>query len=189
MSSQRFDILFAGKILPGTDPLEVRRQLKAMFKIGDEAADRLFSGTPVVVKRGADEATAERFREVFREAGALVRVTAAGGIEPPAAGAEAALAPTPEPAPAAASSTAGRPMPDTSHLQLAPPDDDSPLEPPVVADRLAWIDVSHLSLLGGDWTLADCEPPLPPIALPDISHLALVLPDQTSEASIPSRET
>jgi hypothetical protein len=191
MSSQRFDILFAGKILPGADPAEVRRQLKTIFKIGDEAADRLFSGTPVMVKRGADEATAERFREVFREAGALVRVTAAGGIEPPSAGAEAALEPTPEPAPEAAPSpTAGRSMPDTSHLQLAPPDDDSPLEPPVVADRLAWIDVSHLSLLGGDWTLADCEPPLPPIALPDISHLALVLPDdETGEASIFSRET
>jgi hypothetical protein len=185
MSSQRLDILFAGKILPGADPAEVRRQLKAIFRIGDEAADRLFSGTPVVIKRGADEATAERFREVFREAGALVRVTPAGGAEPAAAGPEPAAGPAPEAPPPAGAG------PDTSHLHLAPADDDAPLEPPVVADRLPLIDVSHLSLLGGDWTLADCEPPLPTIALPDISHLTLVLPedDAVGEASTSSRET
>lgn len=179
MSSARFDILFSGKMLPGADPAEVRRQLQAIFRISGADADRLFSGNPVTVKRDADEATVARFREVFREAGALVRVVPAGGAEELTAS-DAEEESSAAPAQTQQDATPPR-VPDSSYLQLAPQDDTTPLEAPM-AVTARFIDVSHLSLITGDWTLADCDPPIELIRLPDVSHLTLVLPQEDPAA-------
>ena len=102
----------------------------------------------MVLKRGTDAATAVRFRDAFREAGAIVQLVevSAGGEEKPEG---LALAPVD-----------GRPLEETP----SPPE--------------RRIDISHLSLTPGeDWTLEDCEPPLPPLPLPDISHLEIIEPE------------
>lgn len=171
MAGARFDILFTGEVMAGADPNAVRARIQELFKLSDEAAERLFDGRPVTIKRGVATATASRYREVFRDAGALVHVTPV-----PTAG-----APAHETAPAATDRTGdmpGHPAAVVSRLSLAPMGDD-PLEPPI-ATASPHIDVRHLALVPGwDWTLADCEPPLPPVELPDISHLHLVEPERT----------
>lgn len=173
MAGAKFDILFVGELMAEADPSRVRSNIQERFKLSDEAAARLFDGRAVTIKRGVDTATASHYRKLFRDAGALVRIAS---VAPAGAG-----EPAPESAAAVfghAEGVPGHPAAGGSRLSLAPLGDD-PLERPVaVAPRL--IDVSHLSLVPGqDWTLADCEPPLPPCGLPDISHLRLVAPQQT----------
>lgn len=168
MSDARFDILFAGETLPGANPAEVRRRVQALFKVSDEAAERLFSGTPIAVKRAVDAETSRRYDALFREAGALVR------IAPVPLEGEPARAAPPPPA-AARSPEPGLAGADSSGLGLAP-QADTPLEP-TVAVVAPPIDLSHLSLVEGEWSLADCAPPPPPLAVPDIEHLGLVPED------------
>ena len=59
--------------------------------------------------------------------------------------------------------------------------DDRPLEPAPDHPPLA-VDISRLHLVTGqDWSLADCDQPLVPAAVPDISHLRIL--EQETELS------
>lgn len=81
-SPVRFDLEFAGEIMPGTDPAQARSRIQALFKLSDEAVASLFSGSAVTVKRGVDGALAARLHAAFAEAGTVVRILPAGGDEP-----------------------------------------------------------------------------------------------------------
>lgn len=59
---QNFDVYFVGELLPGADPAKARRDVAALFKIAEEAADRLFSGKAVRIKQNADADAAGRYR-------------------------------------------------------------------------------------------------------------------------------
>jgi len=112
MAETRYDLLFSGELLPGADAPGVRERLRAAFKLSPDALDALFSGRPVVVKRGLDALTAGRYRDAFRDAGAILRLsqtpTSGLTLAPPGANVE-------DGAPAAAV-----PQIDTSHLSLVP---------------------------------------------------------------------
>lgn len=84
MSGTRFDLEFAGELMPGADAQQARARLKTLFKLTDEAAAQLFSGAAVTVKRGVDGALAARLHAAFAEAGALLRIipSGAGALEP-----------------------------------------------------------------------------------------------------------
>jgi hypothetical protein len=158
MSETRYDIVFAGDLASGADPQAARARIQGLFNLPDDTLEKLFSGRPLAIKRGVDEATAARYREVFRDAGALL-VTVPAATEDTAPGAG-------EPAEAG----------DSGKLRLAPMDD-KPLETPPVHRPLI-IDIGYLSLVQGEnWTLADCTPPEPPARIPDIGHLTLVEPE------------
>ncbi len=185
MAGARFDILFTGELLADADAGEVCLWLQHRFKLSDKAAERLFDGRTHTIKRNVNLATASHFREIFREAGALIEIR-----------------PVPAPTDSLLPSTTELPGTTESYLtsdnvepqqQTRPaPDDprpqgstweDEPLEQESEGNPLT-IDTSHLSLVQGqDWTLEDCQPPLPPIHLPDISHLELVPtePDDVEE--------
>jgi hypothetical protein len=155
-----YDIVFSGELTPGADPHAVRERLRALFKLPDETLDRLFSGRPVAIKRGVDAATAKRYRDVFRDAGAVVQTLTAEQDETGSSRAEHATSDAPREAA-------------DGGLQLAPMDG-KPLETPPEIPPLD-IDISHLQLVPGmNWSLEDCAPPIPPIHFPDISHLHLV---------------
>ena len=78
MSGTRFDLEFAGELMPGTESDQARARIKALFRLSDEGVAHLFSGTPVTVKRGIDSTLASRFYAAFAHAGALVRIIPAG---------------------------------------------------------------------------------------------------------------
>ena len=86
-----YDILFAGELAPGANQAQVRARLQGLFRLSDEAAARLFSGQPLALKRGLDQAQAERLRQVFLAAGALARL-----VEQPASSLTVAVALPPE---------------------------------------------------------------------------------------------
>ena len=59
---QSFDIYFLGEMLPEAEPAAVRRGVARLFKVEDDAVDRLFSGQAVRVKKGLDAEAASFFR-------------------------------------------------------------------------------------------------------------------------------
>jgi len=163
MADERFDIVFCGELVTGTDEATAKARLKQRFALTDDALAHLFQGRPVSVKRGVDAVAAARYRALFQEAGALVR------IDPVAAAAEVPVSDRQTRPPGAdRESDASRPTTlslstETGYLEELP---DHP--PPD-------LDLSYLSLeTSEDWSLEDCEPPPLPIPLPDISHLSVV---------------
>jgi hypothetical protein len=163
MPESLLDIQFAGELVPGADPLTVRGHLRDLFRLSPEALDRLFSGRAMIVKRGLEPAMAERYRDAFRDAGAVVRLVPSRTQADPAV------------APEYASPLAGRPAPGdqgVSRLTLAPLGADvgeavTPLPP-------STIDTSYLSLVPGwGWSLEDCSPAPIPIPIPNLTHLSL----------------
>lgn len=83
--TERYKLLFRGEVLDGQHPAVVRKRLAALASYSGEHLDLLFSGQPVVVKRAADPATAERLQALFRQAGARLRVAPAAAAGAPAA--------------------------------------------------------------------------------------------------------
>lgn len=176
MSHERFDIYFAGQILPEHSPDAVRQWLGAQFKIQGQALDQLFCGQPVRIKQGVDMDTAGRYRAAFRKAGALVEIRPidAGTTATPAA----PVQDEPQLLPAntgsladCAQPVAPAPVPDIGHMSLDTPDrplDDTPSPP------AAQIDTSHLDALPANTgDLSDCTVDKPARPIPDISALQL----------------
>jgi hypothetical protein len=142
MAESRLDIQFAGELAPGADSRVVRERLGELFKLSPDALERLFSGQAVIVKRDLDAVTAARYRDAFRDAGAILRLTPVPGasltLAPPGVDLEEAVPPA-EPRKidtSYLSLVAGQdwtledctpphaptPIPDISYLTLAPAD-------------------------------------------------------------------
>ncbi len=173
---QSFDIYFLGEMLPDADPARVRQGVAKLFKIQEDRIDRLFSGKPIRVKRAVDVEVASRYREAFRDVGALIQIVP-NGSPPPAAKSPAVTGAGPAPVPdrEAPAETAAPPLPEVSEsgdFELAEPGaiiDHSPTPPP------AEIDTGSLEALPPNTgSLADCKVEKPPRKIPDISHLRLV---------------
>lgn len=93
MSQETFEIVFRGDIQFGQNLADVKAKLQQLFKIDAAKVDALFTGKPVVLKRGLDSASAEKYRDVLTKAGTLVEVSAS---TPPAT-AQPIKAPDPVP--------------------------------------------------------------------------------------------
>jgi hypothetical protein len=141
MANSSFDILYSGELKPGADPDDARARIQALFRLTDEAAERLFSGRTMAVKRGLDAEQAARFRDAFLEAGALVQLVETGQDVP-----ELALAPIDD-RPLEPEVQVSPPEIDIGHLSLMTGEDwtledcDSPPPPAPVPD------ISHLAIV------------------------------------------
>ncbi len=193
MSFETYDLFFSGQVMDGQDMEEVRGRVGKIFRASEAQLDRLFSGTPLPIKKGVDMDTAIKYRVTLREAGALIDVipakpapraapganisaTAAGeapaedaGLQmtlaPPRTGSLADCAPPSEPAE----------IPDISGLHLASQQEPLAAQPVVSAPE---IDTSGLQLFpANEGDLQDCQQDPPPLPLPDISDLRLIDPD------------
>lgn len=78
---KRFDVYFAGEVLPGQDPAAVRDNLGRLFKADAATLDKLFSGKPQVIKRDCEQARAAQYQQAMARAGARALVRP---VEPPA---------------------------------------------------------------------------------------------------------
>ena len=204
MSDARFNIVFSGELVAGADPAKVRENLAKVFKMDLAKVEALFSGKPVVIKKGADEATATKFRAVLRQAGAQCEVVP---LDQPA------QTPAPE-APAAAQESAASPEPGTAPSQdtappSQPPQTPESAEPASAAPPRAEADPGassadmetvgtirtggtgftpefNVAPVGAD--MADKADGPPPEA-PDISHLSMAPPGTDLEQLPDQRET
>lgn len=187
---QQFDIYFSGRLLPSTDPDQARQALAGLFKVQGKALEQLFSGTPVRVKKSVDVETAGRFRELFRNAGTLVDIVAAGA-PPPAARPAADANPQaglPQLLPPRTGSLAdcqppieAAPIPDISWMKLDLPGVTID-ETPAAAEPA--IDTGALSMgPANSGSLIDCEQPKQAQAIGDIGWMELDLPGAAMDTS------
>lgn len=71
MSEARYDVIFSGKLVEGAAVDQVKANVARLFKVEVAKVERLFSGSPVVIKKGVDEATAKRYLLALKKAGAI----------------------------------------------------------------------------------------------------------------------
>lgn len=194
MDAPAFDIVFTGALVAGREPAQVKAELARLFKTDAAGIGRLFCGQPVIIKKGVDRATADKYRAVLAKAGAMCEIRARGepAAAPPAgmtiAPAGTVLAvrrPVTPPAfdlghmsLAAAGvdilegvdTVVATPLFDLSAFSVAPPGSAlvtaSPPEPPALQDMGAW----SMAEPGAD---IDTRDPAAAVALPDISAISL----------------
>ena len=184
MSEPLFDLYFSGQCIPNA-PLEaVKKNLATVFKADAARIEVLFNGQPHCIKKGLDQAGAEKYQAILRKAGALIEIRPQATAAQPAAPktmaerlaameAEEARKPAPPaPAPAApaaspAATTEASTISDgqfsasTGYERLSP---EAPPPPPAP-------DTSQLSTSEGYERLSEEAPPPPPA--PDTGHLSL----------------
>lgn len=73
-----FDVYFLGKVMEGHDLEQVKSKISEKFKVFDYKLEHMFSGNAVRVKADVDVTLAGKYREIFRELGALVDIVPAG---------------------------------------------------------------------------------------------------------------
>lgn len=81
-SPESFEIVFRGDIQFGQNLVDVKSRLQQLFKIDAAKVDALFTGKPVVLKRGLDKASAEKYQDVLTKAGALIELVSASASKP-----------------------------------------------------------------------------------------------------------
>jgi hypothetical protein len=168
MESERYSVIFFGRIFPGRDPDEVRGRIGEMFRIGGAQLDKLFSGARIVIKKELDLQTAQRYRDAFQRAGAMVELKKS---EPAAAAAD----PAPDQTPSAEAPNGPAAGVEEEPLTLLPPRSGSLAEFAQQVEAAPIPDVSHL---GMEAVGADLDPefqPPPPLEL-DLSGLGLEPP-------------
>lgn len=170
MTDDRYSVVFAGELEPGATREGARQSLGTAFGLDDAQLDKLFSGHRMVVKRSIGLKEGLRYQSAFRKAGCRVSVEPSSGTT-----AEGnADRPTVEDStsPRRAEPWAG-PAAEATGLALAPIgtalEEIDDIQPPRFPDTTA------LSLvLGQQWSLEDCEPPIPPPTTLDAADLELI---------------
>jgi len=171
-------LVFRAEVLEGQHPAVVRKRLQEALKIREDQLDKLFSGSPVVLKKAADAKTAARYQRLFKQAGARLRVlpvrdpadpvpvapasSDTASTAPAARKPAAAQAPASSPAPTAsspASATASSPAPeDPAGLSLAPPGTAVLAEHERPRVEAVEVTTDHLRLAGAVFDLPDPDP-------------------------------
>ncbi len=131
MSDERFNVVFRGDIVPGQTLPDVKVRFAQVFRLEADKVDAYFSGKPMVLKKECDRATAEKFKAVLQQAGALVDIknadAAAAAPRPapvrPAPVAAPVVTPVVTPVPVAA---APAPAPQAQETPKSPPQQPQP---------------------------------------------------------------
>lgn len=74
MSPGTFNVVLDGRTLAAQDTSEVASRLAALFKTTAERVGPLLSGKAVVIRRGLDEQTAQRYLVAIERAGAACHI-------------------------------------------------------------------------------------------------------------------
>lgn len=74
-----FEVVFHGQVRPGIDPAQARARIGQLFQVDDRQLDMLFSGRRIVIKKGLDEAAAQKYLQAIERAGALCEALPEGG--------------------------------------------------------------------------------------------------------------
>jgi len=77
MADPRYDIYFRGEILAGADDAQVKAAVAKIFKADAAKLATLFSGKVNTIKKSVDKATAAKYQQAFKQAGAKAVITVA----------------------------------------------------------------------------------------------------------------
>ena len=182
-----YEIAFAGQVVPGASPDQVKENLARLFQADAQRIALLFSGRRIVIKSNLDAAGAEKYRATMERAGALaivqpLQVEEVTLAPPPAAQPVAAPAPAAPVQEAPARSAASAKVIPRDEYMAAFSDVEAPDFgiAPIGADlqdarpeaQAPQVDLSQFSLapVGSDMGQAKAAPAGPP---PDTSHIKL----------------
>jgi hypothetical protein len=88
--SQSYNIYYIGEVLEGQDTAAVRSRLGRLFNASDATLDKLFSGSPQLLKRDCDHGTALKYKQAMERAGARPRIRRSEDGAPASAAPQAA---------------------------------------------------------------------------------------------------
>ncbi|SDW35217.1 Uncharacterized membrane protein YhaH, DUF805 family [Pseudomonas syringae] len=74
MTDTLFKIMFEGQVRDGVEPETAKANVAGLFKSDAAAVEKLFSGTPVTLKRGLVHTEAERYIAALKNAGVEARI-------------------------------------------------------------------------------------------------------------------
>jgi hypothetical protein len=77
MADPKYDVYFRGEIVPGADEIVVKAAIAKIFNADDATLKQLFSGKVNTIKKSVDKATAAKYQQAFKKAGAKAVITAA----------------------------------------------------------------------------------------------------------------
>ena len=198
----RYNVYFAGQLLPGQELSSVRDKLAKLFNADQQTLEKLFSGKAQLLKRECDKATALKYKQAMERAGAepIIKAsqsTVAAEQSPAPAAAKtmsaaeriAALAAAPDkgdysPEDASTGSAEQQPEPDPAGINLAAPGTDVLREDERSEPVVSEIDTSGIEVDASRQRLSEESPPPPPA--PDTSHLDMggvgeIIPNLPSE--------
>ena len=75
MADPKYDIYFRGEFLPGADEAKAKAAIAKIFKADDAKLALLFSGKVNTIKKSVDKATAAKYQQAFKQAGAKAIIT------------------------------------------------------------------------------------------------------------------
>ncbi|MCR9184364.1 MAG: hypothetical protein NXH81_03085 [Halieaceae bacterium] len=80
---KRFNLVFSGEILSGTDPAAARRHFGTLFQIDDPTRiERFFSGASIILRRGLEQKAAAAWFVRMRGIGLQAHLQPAAGLPP-----------------------------------------------------------------------------------------------------------
>lgn len=187
-----FQLVFKGECASGTDMATARNNARALFKASVEQIERMFSGSPVVIRNKLDEEQAEKYRQVLSKHGMVAYVQLMPGNSPPEKPAPNPTATKPDAEKTASPAANSRPpsaapsIEPGDRLQVAGDKVDEILSKSALVLDPVGVTLAepkeaespmfqHLD----DWTLAPAgsdigvERDVPPPMVPDVSHLSI----------------
>lgn len=169
MSDELFNVVFRGDIVPGQSLPEVKQRFAQVFRLTPDKVDAYFSGKPVVLKKECDRATADKFRAVLQQAGAVVDIKSASApaqvprpvpVRPVAAPPPASPAAAPATAAPAASVAAPPPEPSPADWSLNRQGTELLRPDERVAPPPVQVNIDHIQLKKRNPFALDAEEPL-----------------------------
>lgn len=200
MSENTFAVMFSGELVEGATTERVMANFAQLFKVDMAKVAPMFSGKPVTIKKGVDEATAKKYQQALLQAGAVCQVVDLAAAVPTTTPAPATAAAEPTPTAATGlNATLAEPgvlikepeqvaalEVDTSHLSLGAVGE-TIVEPTPVAEFQA--DLSALSMAEPGVQLvppSTVEPPQLDLSALTLAEPGVVLkePEQVEAAQI-----
>ncbi|WP_444919904.1 hypothetical protein ACJJID_13320 [Microbulbifer sp. CnH-101-G] len=81
MSQATYSLIFRGDLIAGFTAGDVKANLARLFKSSPQAVEKLFSGRPLVLRKGLSRAQAEQFQATLAKVGAQVVLKNEGGSD------------------------------------------------------------------------------------------------------------
>ncbi len=75
MIDGKFDVIFRGQIVKGSELNDVKNNLVSLFKSSLNAVEPLFSGADIKIKKSLDYSTAMKYQSALKQAGALAIIS------------------------------------------------------------------------------------------------------------------
>lgn len=174
-----YQLVFKGQCSAGVEVAAARANVARVFKVNDAQLDRLFSGERVVIRNKLDAEAAGKYQSALAQQGIVVHIEAMAppAAEPVPAGRTAAQS-GPEVEPGQRLLVAGDRVDEVlagSSLSLGRPGETLGVAREVVEPTFENLDSWSLAA-AGELLVEASE--LPPVAVPDVSHLDLLPPGQ-----------